>query len=341
MKYALRKLLFGGKNGQLPYWIKCYIRYYSPVLFREKRLKQFISEAISRQDYNYILDRVNYYNKLDSIQLLPESTHSIADYKIDKDIRRKLRTNNDDALAKSYFFDSNEILRWFNKDLKFGHMFGDNIALLPYPMITKTRPIEGDNKNNILLNLDKNRHFTFLKDRIPFEKKKDILICRCCINGQAQRLALFEKYFGNDWCDLGYVGQDPVFVYPDEWRKKKISLYDHLQYKYITCFEGNDVASNLKWVMSSNSIAVTNKPKYESWFMESKLIPDYHYICVKDDLSDLKEKIDYYNANPSLCEEIIKHAHEYIDQFMDKKREFLIGLLVMNKYFERTNQKES
>ena len=41
--------------------------------------------------------------------------------------------------------------------------------------------------------------------------------------------------------------------------------------------------------MSSNSVAVMPKPKYESWFMEGKLIPDYHYVLIKDDYSDFEE----------------------------------------------------
>ena len=52
------------------------------------------------------------------------------------------------------------------------------------------------------------------------------------------------------------------------------------------CVEGVDVATNLKWVMSSNSIAVMPKPEIESWFMEKTLIPDFHYIEIKKDYSE-------------------------------------------------------
>ncbi|GIR91542.1 MAG: hypothetical protein CM15mP92_0060 [Halieaceae bacterium] len=79
--------------------------------------------------------------------------------------------------------------------------------------------------------------------------------------------------------------------------EKESSLDTHLKHKFILCIEGNDVASNLKWVMSSNSVAVMPKPKYESWFMEGKLIPNYHYILIKDDYSDLEEKLNYYKKN--------------------------------------------
>ena len=47
--------------------------------------------------------------------------------------------------------------------------------------------------------------------------------------------------------------------------------------------------------MSSNSVCVMPKPKYESWFMEGKLEDGVHYIEVKDDFSDAQEKIEFYN----------------------------------------------
>lgn len=101
--------------------------------------------------------------------------------------------------------------------------------------------------------------------------------------------------------------------------------------------EGNDVASNLKWVMSSNSIAVMPKPTCETWFMEGTLIPNYHYIEVKDDLSDLEERINYYIEHTDKAEAIVKHAHEYVEVFKNKEREDAIALLTLDKYFKAVN----
>ena len=123
--------------------------------------------------------------------------------------------------------------------------------------------------------------------------------------------------------------------------KKKASLDTHLKHKFILCIEGNDVASNLKWVMSSNSVAVMPKPKYESWFMEGKLIPNYHYILIKDDYSDLEEKLNYYKKNTDELKRIAKNANQYTNQFRDINKEKLISLLVMEKFFKLSNQKKS
>ena len=123
----------------------------------------------------------------------------------------------------------------------------------------------------------------------------------------------------------------------EQWIVEKMTLRQHLDYKFILSLEGNDVASNLKWVMSSNSLAVMPRPTCETWFMEGRLIPNYHYVEIKPDFSDLEERLNYYIAHPQEAEEIIRHAHEYVEQFKDPERERLVSLFVLKKYFEETN----
>ena len=47
------------------------------------------------------------------------------------------------------------------------------------------------------------------------------------------------------------------------------------------------------WAMSSNSVCVMPKPKYESWFMEGKLKDGVHYIKVKDDFLMQRKKSNF------------------------------------------------
>lgn len=145
-----------------------------------------------------------------------------------------------------------------------------------------------------------------------------------------------EMYYGSEICDAGISNRHPSL--PPEWTKPHIPMYDHLYYKFVMAIEGNDVATNLKWIMSSNSLAVMPRPTYETWFMEGRLIPDYHYVAIKADYSDLEERLQYYIEHLDEAEQIVRHAHEYIDQFRDRRREKLISLLVLYKYFERTGQ---
>ena len=81
------------------------------------------------------------------------------------------------------------------------------------------------------------------------------------------------------------------------------------------------------------------KPKFETWFMEGTLIPNHHYVLIKDDFSDLEEQLDYYTHNATAAKAIVKNAHDFVNQFKDQKTEKLISLLVLEKYFLMTGQK--
>ena len=48
--------------------------------------------------------------------------------------------------------------------------------------------------------------------------------------------------------------------------------------------------------------------------------------------------LETFTEYPDEAQAIIEHAHEYIEQFKNKKREQLISLLVLEKYFKMTGQ---
>ena len=62
------------------------------------------------------------------------------------------------------------------------------------------------------------------------------------------------------------------------------------------------------------------------------LIPYKHYIPINDDFSDLISQIDFANKNVKICLEIIKNANEFIEQFLDKKKEEVIEFMVIKEY---------
>ncbi len=68
------------------------------------------------------------------------------------------------------------------------------------------------------------------------------------------------------------------------------------------------------------------------------LIPNYHYMEIRSDFSDLEERLLFFIQHPEEAQRIINNAHEYVSLFMDKRRETLISLSVMQKYFHCTGQ---
>lgn len=318
---SIEYLLHSGKNSKLKYYVLEYLHYWLPSWIFRRRLEGLLTSVKERKDKEYILRRVNYYNKLQGNCQLTAETRSIKDFTLDSY-----------RGSKVYFLDTHHYLKYFPPDRKFILKDGDVTFIPESPAIVKSRPIEGDNSNSVVLNEDKVRHFIFIHDKKPFRQKKDIIIFRGDTTHKPHRQKFLAMYFSHPMCDLGDVSHRSEEV--KKYYKPKITIWQHLDYKFIVALEGNDVASNLKWVMSSNSIAVMPRPKYETWFMEGTLKPDYHYIEIKPDYSDLIEKCSYYINHPDEAEQIVAHAHEYVSQFKDKRREKLISLLVLDKYFK-------
>jgi hypothetical protein len=308
------------KNNKLFYYIKNYLRQYIPsLIYRRQLIKK--TQLRGNFDCEYIRNRVDYYNRLIEVKPLIESRSvALSDFHIGKK-------------CKVHFFDTYEFTRYFSAKLRIVPLFGDIIHIPDIPSIVKSRPIDGDNANSVIMKLGKIRHFLFLKDPYRFEEKQNMLVGRNKAR-QEHRIRFLERYINSPLCNIGQVNRDinPHFI------RKRLTIDEHLRYKFILCLEGNDVASNLKWVMSSNSLAVMPKPKYETWFMEGTLIPDFHYVLIKDDYSDLESRLKYYIEHTDEALKIIENAHQYIDQFRDKEQEDLISLFVLKKYFEKTGQ---
>lgn len=306
------------KNFKLKYYFINYLRLYVPkgwcrllLRYRLKSVKSYTTAEINK--------RVNYYNKNSVSFSFGKSAESLQNFKYRKH-------------CKNYFFDINQFTRYFPKHYKIKYELGDVITVPSVPTLLKSRPIHEENGNSVILKLNKVRHFVFVKDKIPFENKENKLLWRGNIYPhQKNRIDLIEKFQKNPICDVQYVNSLDNFPFE---QGEKLTLYEQLKYKFIMSLEGNDVATNLKWIMSSNSIAVSPPLRYETWFMEGTLIPDYHYIQVAEDYSDLIEKIKYYSENIDAAKKIIRNANAYVEQFRDKRKESLISLLTLKKYFD-------
>lgn len=335
MSDSLLYKLRSGKPPKILFFLKGYLSMCLPGGFFRMRRKRCLKRVESRSDREYIYERVDYYNKLQQPSALPDKVlhEHKRSYYIYLD---KIKNFRPSTFHKAYYFDLQEVARWFNRNLRIGYIPGDVYFTPQFPAIVKSRLLKQDNEYSVVLKLDKLRHFIFLNDPVPFSEKSNQAVFRGKIRLSRIREQFLQMYFGSAICDCGVVGRNEG--YPEEWMKPKKTIREHLDYKFIMALEGNDVASNLKWVMSSNSIAVMTRPTCETWFMEGKLIPDYHYIEIKDDLSDLEEKLTYYINHPREAEEIVRHAHEYVAQFFDEERERLISLLVMDKYLRLTGQ---
>lgn len=326
MNTTLQYKLHSGKNLKAVYYLQAAFRDILPDIWFRRRLHDELSRCAALYDPSYIADRVDYYCQLREPLSLCANAEPIGSL--------QLKGN-----PSTYYYDSREALQWFDPNLRWHYLFGDVRDIPAEPTVVKSRSIGVDNSNSVLLKLDRCRHFVYIHDRLQPEQKEDRAIFRGHI-GSRQNRALFCRIFADN------PRVDAADTIPGSTEghkltshsKPMLSFYEHLRFRYILALEGNDVASNLKWIMSSRSVAVMPKPTCETWFMEGRLQPGVHYVEIRDDFTDLEDKMDYYSNHLDKLRTIADNANRYVQQFRDARRERYIALLVMQKYFKMTNQ---
>lgn len=287
---------------------------------RYQRSLPAIMRQINPSHQERIRARVNYYNRYDADFVIPSSVEPF-----------RLNLLND---QRNYQLDLYRHLRRFPSHFRLRYALGDIFDMPTEPTIVKARPILGDQRNCILFNMNKVRHFVFIRDRIPFTEKNSMLVWRGNAR-QQQRQRFLERYYNHPKCDVGHANKRRV---EGPWARPFLSIANQLQYKFILSLEGNDLATNLKWILSSNSLCFMPRPRMEGWFMEGQLEPGRHYVELRNDFEDLEEKIDYYTHRPEEALGIIRHAQSHVAQFRNSFIEDVISILVLEKYFYKSSQ---
>jgi len=273
--------------------------------------------GIGEKELPLLIGRADYYNKLRT-PFVPGPEAGRCGFK--------------DA-PSSYFFDFHKYARCFGRNCRYHFDFGDRRKVPPQPTFIKARPVGGPNENSVLLKLDSLRHFRFVRDKIPFSAKSPTAVFRGACH-QPHRRAFLENTLGMPGTDIG----DTRANADQRFKKNRLTLAEQLGHQFIISVEGNDVATNLKWILSSNSLCLMARPQLETWFMEGLLEPGRHYVELRSDYADLPEKIGFYSRNPAAAQEIIANAQAHVRQFKDPKAEAAASILVIAKYLFLSGQ---
>ncbi len=312
------------KNSKLAFYLRGLLAGVLPNQWYRQQLPRLLA-CVDESERAYIESRVAYYNKRQ------------AGFEIDGQAATMSQLS--PKKQSAYYYDLREVLRYFPANTLFHHEFGDVTRVPTVPCLVKSRPICGDNRNSVLLKLNSVRHYVFVNDETAFCDKKAMAVWRGKAKLNHPRSRLVQDWFRHPRCDVGQSNKVPIGDNPHK-RKETLTIEEQLQFKYIISVEGNDVATNLKWILSSNSLCLMRKPRYETWFMEGLLRAGVHYVQLNEDFSDLDEKMRYFDAHPEQALAIIANANRWALQFKDARRERLISLLVMQKYRDLTGQAE-
>ena len=322
-----------GRRSKFPYYTGIFIRNLIPDVFYRRRLQALLASIDARPDAALIRERAAYYCALgpDSAPLPPDAIRIV-------DQRRPSRST-------VYYYDSRAFLRYVPPELRFFLLPGDARPDVPPATLAKARPLapEGrsDNSAWVLLPLNQIRHLNFIRDPFPHDAKAPLAVFRGKVKGSTWnnskpgREIFFQALHGHPRYDLGDTVRKPA---EPSWAAPPLSIWQQLRYRYVFSIEGNDVATNLKWVLSSNSLAVTPPLTHETWFQEGLLRPHVHYIPVAPDYSDTDSVLDWYDAHPDARAAILRNAHAWVSRFLDPRRELLTALLTLARYFAATGQ---
>lgn len=151
----MRKL----KTTKLRFYTAALIRSLAPEFWLRSDMQRTLN-YLERYDQQDIERRLDYY-------------HPVGTAFSPTDKARNHRTFDRTGINSTYFYDFKEFLRYFDSTLRFDYRFGDNTINPEYPAFVKSRPILVDGQNGILFKLNKLRHFYFVGNDIPFEKKKE------------------------------------------------------------------------------------------------------------------------------------------------------------------------
>lgn len=326
------------------YTARALLREMVPAAWCRARLPKLLASIEAQSDRDEIVRRAAYYCRLAPGKGPMDFAESkIFPLPVPSDIIKPPRPQNLGPLQRirdyrfttkrfCYYADAREFLRYFDPDFQMRLAVGDVFWVPEYPTIVKARPIAEASVNSysVLLNLNKIRHFQFVEDPVPFSQKTNSLVFRGKVGKLPWRTSFFEKHFGKAGFDLGDTTSTPVHP---EWAAPRLTIPEQLRHKFVLSLEGNDVATNLKWIFSSDSLPVMPKPTRETWFQEGLLQPDIHYIEIRPDYSDVEEKIRYFAERPDLCAKMNEAEHEWVRRFADPTREKLVSLLVLRAYF--------
>lgn len=302
---------------RLTYYARGVSHWLTPYAVCKQQTEKLLRDVNSRPDRDDIDDRVAYYNKL-------SEPFDASDAPLVSEI---------ESARGRYFLDLIEHAKGFGADRHLDYLFGDIKLVPPVPKIVKSRPISETNANSVILNLNKNRHFSWTPDPVPFRDKKPAAVWRGTARTKARRI-LVDKFYDHPEFDIGHTGKEVSGRRP----KGALTHGQQKQFKYFISLEGNEVATNLKWGMASNMLVMSPRLHYETWFMEGRLQPDKQFVLLRDDFSDLEDKVAYYNENPEAAEDIISEAHRWLDQFADPTKERMIAARVLQKYFRLSGQ---
>jgi hypothetical protein len=118
---------------------------------------------------------------------------------------------------------------------------------------------------------------------------------------------------------------------------KSINIAKHLPYKYQILIDGNSCAySRAYWQLFSNCLIFKQDSDHVQWYYRA-LIPNVHYIPVKNHLEDLIEKIFWAHEHDLECYQISNNATNFANDNLKRSDVMYYFYLLLTEYAKLQN----
>lgn len=136
------------------------------------------------------------------------------------------------------------------------------------------------------------------------------------------------RFTGAVQCDE----QVPLLMKAKGMLSKSVAKGDHLKYKYLVDVDGNSCSyERYFWLLLSNSLVLKQMTPNIQWYYGA-LEPYKHYVPVKEDLSDLLEKIEWAKEHDLEARLIAEEATHFIENNLQPEDTALYLYLLIKEY---------
>lgn len=221
------------------------------------------------------------------------------------------------------------------------------------PTLIKSRPVDRHGRSyGVLLPMEWSRHFGPLNTarRLaapPFALRSSVAVWRGVTTGNDcnpetnQRMRFVRQWAnassaGGVRLDVGFTHAVQCFGDKDLplWMRKRTVKMESMfkNYKYLLSIEGNDVATNLAWILHADAVPLMPTPRIETWLLHGDLKAWTHYVPLRPDFTDLAKQLAWLEANPTRAAEIARAGRAFVAPYGDRGRDILLAAAVLKRY---------
>ena len=133
------------------------------------------------------------------------------------------------------------------------------------------------------------------------------------------RGSLFTDFSRRCLFELGKKFPQYLLVEDSNRGGKFIPMTEQAKYKYLIDTRGNSWSSRLQTLLKLGRVIFVADRPYREWFFD-RMKPGEHFVPVKEDMSDLIEKIFYMERHPEIYEKIVGNLREFVEENLTPRR---------------------